>query len=392
MGMTALSVFLMVQIEYGSYATAGKVVGVIALAWTLLGPVMGKAVDRHGQFAVLRWGIAVSTVGRVGLVAAAVTHQPTWALMCFAPLFPATGSIATYTRARWSHAVRSDDDLNTAFSLEASLDEILFIVGPAVATLLATQVASWAGVAVSTAALVVGGYGFILHRASEPPATDSRFGRASGRRSLRLRVPRFGAHLLITTPAVLLTAVIFAAQGALFASTDAATVAMADEAGHKGLSGPVLAVFALGSLIGGLIYGARVWRIALASRLTWGVGLTGLGVSTFIFAPNLVVLAVAMFITGAVVAPTMAVGDGMVQALVPRMRLTEGMAWTRTGIDLGIAVGAALSGYLIERHGSGAGFAVTAAAGLVSAAIALGSWPYLRTRRHFEERVGHDAP
>jgi MFS family permease len=108
-------------------------------------------------------------------------------------------------------------------------------------------------------------------------------------------------------------------------------------------------------------------------------------VATFGLAPNLAVLAALMFATGLVVAPTMAVGDGMVQALVPRNRLTEGMTWTRMGIDVGIASGAWLAGQLVERHASGAGFLVAALAGAAAAAVALATYPYLRSRRRFEE-------
>ncbi len=191
--------------------------------------------------------------------------------------------------------------------------------------------------------------------------------------------------MLISVPAVLITSLIFAAQGALFASVDISTVGFADELGHKSLSGPVLALFAVGSLVGGLAYGARVWKHSLASRLVWGVVLTAAGAVTFGLAPNLVVLALLMFATGVVVAPTMAVGDGMVQALVPRNRLTEGMTWTRTGIDMGIASGAWFAGYLVEHHGASAGFTVTSIAATLSAVVALASWRYLRARRRYEE-------
>jgi MFS family permease len=359
-------------------------VAVVAISWAILAPFVGRFVDRFGQSATLRWGFGIAIVGRVAMVWAALSHQPEWALLACAPFFAASGSISTYTRSRWVYLVRDNDALNTAFSLESSLDEILFIAGPAVTTILATQVTSWAGIGLSTAALAVGGYAFLTLRETEPPA----FGRAPksphGRRR-RLRRPRLGTHLLMSVPALFITTLIFAGQGALFASVDISTVAFADELGRKGLSGPVLALFALGSLLGGLAYGARVWKHSLASRLVWGVVLTGVGAATFGFAPNLLVLALLMFITGLVVAPTMAVGDGMVQALVPRNRLTEGMTWTRTGIDLGIASGAFFAGYLVEHRGAGAGFTVTAIAGATSAVVALLSWGYLRARRRYEE-------
>ena len=177
----------------------------------------------------------------------------------------------------------------------------------------------------------------------------------------------------------------------MFASVDAGTVRLAEELGVKAWAGPVLAVWALGSLVGGLAYGSMVWHGSLASRLLWGVSFTGIGASTFALAPSLTVLAALMFLTGMVIAPTMAVGDGVVHALVPRARVTEGMAWTRVGMDGGVALGAALAGMLIERHGSGGGFAVTTVAGLTGLVLVAASWNYLRRKRAYEEEVSRDG-
>ena len=94
-----------------------------------------------------------------------------------------------------------------------------------------------------------------------------------------------------------------------------------------------------------------------------------------------------MFATGLVIAPTMAVGDGVVHALVPRSRVTEGMAWTRVGLDMGVAAGAWLAGVLIDRGGAAGGFTVTTVAGVGGLAITLATWRYLRRTRAYDEEV-----
>ncbi|NTV39247.1 MAG: MFS transporter [Demequinaceae bacterium] len=406
MGMTGLATFLLVQIEYGSYATAGAVLGIASVGNGLVAPFMSRLVDAYGQSRVLRPAFAFGIVARVGLVVAALAHAPAWVLFCVAPFFAVTGSQSTLTRARWSHIVPDKHALNTAFSLESSLEEVLYIAGPALATILATTVASWLPSIIAAATLLVGGYVFLSLRATEPPARKADAGTVPltmapvidgslhrvgisdlpPARPRRYRNP-FKGHLLVTTPALVITTIIFATQGALFASVDASTVALADELGHKRWSGVVLAVWALGSLIGGLAYGARVWTGSLASRLLWGVSAAGIGAALFHLAPNLVVLAALMFATGVVIAPTMAIGDGVVHALVPRSRVTEGMAWTRVGLDMGVAAGAWLAGILIDRGGSADGFAVTTAAGLAGLVIMLGAWRYLRRTRAYDEEV-----
>ncbi len=406
MGMTGLATFLLIQIEYGSYATAGAVLGATSIGYAIVAPLMSRLVDDYGQSRVLRPAFAFGFAARVGLVVAAMTHAPAWVLFCVAPFFAITGSQSTLSRARWSHIVPDKHALNTAFSLESSLEEVLFIAGPALATILATTVASWLPSVIAAATLLVGGYVFLSLRATEPPARkadagtvpltmapviDGYFHRVGisdlpPARPRRYRNP-FKGHLLVTTPALVITTFIFATQGALFASVDASTVAFAEEMGHKRWSGVVLAVFALGSLIGGLAYGAKVWTGSLASRLLWGVSAAGIGAALFHLAPNLVVLAALMFATGLAIAPTMAIGDGLVHALVPRSRVTEGMAWTRVGLDMGVAAGSWLAGVLIDRGGASDGFAVTTAAGVGGLVIMLATWRYLRRTRAYDEVV-----
>ncbi|WP_062519375.1 MFS transporter [Demequina silvatica] len=412
MGLTGLATFLLVQIEYGRYEFGGMVVAAIAISYAIVSPQVGRLVDAYGQSRVLRIGYAIAIVGRIAMIAAALTHQPIWVLIALTPLFAAGGTQSTHTRARWTHIVPDKDALNTAFSLESSLEEVLFVAGPALATVLATQVTSWLPSAIAVVSLAIGGYGFLSLKATEPPArradarrfqaehdhstalvidgTLERVGLPPRPRGLRRYRGALRGHLLVTTPALIVTTVIFATQGAMFASVDAATVAFAEELGHKDMAGLVLAVWAIGSLVGGLAYGSRVWARTLASRLLWGVSVTGIGAVSFMFAPGLLALGALMFLTGLAIAPTMAVGDGVTHALVPRSRLTEGMTWTRTGMDVGIAAGAWLAGAIIDRHGSQGGFLVTACAGVAGVAIAAASWRYLRARRAYEEQITRD--
>ncbi len=410
MGMSGLGTFLLVQIEYGSYAKAGAVLGVASLGYAALSPAISRLVDDYGQSRVLRIGFGLAVAARVAFIVAALSHAPLWLLMTLGPMFALSGSQSTLSRARWTHIVPDKHALNTAFSLESSLEEVLFIAGPALATILATQVAPWLPAVISAVTLLFGGYIFLSLKETEPPARRADAGTVpltmapvidgslprvgiTGELPIRTR-RRYGnplrGHLLVTTPALVITTIVFATQGALFASVDASTVAFADELDLKAWSGPVLAVWAAGSLVGGLVYGSRVWHGSLASRLLWGVTACGIGSALFHQAPNLVVLAALMFVTGMVIAPTMAVGDGVVHALVPRSRVTEGMAWTRVGLDAGVAAGAALAGHYIDSKGSQGGFAVTTVTALSGVVLMAASWHYLRRKRAYEEEVGRD--
>ena len=161
MGLTGLSTFLLVQIEYGRYEYGGMILAAIAVSYAVVSPQVGRLVDAYGQSRVLRWGYAIAIVGRIAMIGAALTHQPIWVLVALAPLFTAGGTQSTHTRARWTHIVPDKHALNTAFSLESSLEEVLFIAGPALATVLATQVGSWVPSVIAVVSLAVGGYAFL---------------------------------------------------------------------------------------------------------------------------------------------------------------------------------------------------------------------------------------
>ena len=409
MGLTGLATFLLVQIEYGSYGWAGGVLAAIAVSYAIVAPQVARLVDGYGQARVLRWGYAVALAGRIGMLVAVFTGQPLWVLIVIAPTFAAGGSQATLTRARWAHVLKDRRQLDTAFALESSLEEVVWILGPALATVLAVSVGSWVPSVMAIVSLAVGGYVFLSLRDTEPPArralaeaglSQSGLTEASlavapttagaaialppvtGASARRLRRPRnpFSGHLLLTTPTIAIAGLIFLTQGAMFASIDASVVAFAEGAHAKSASGLVLAVWAAGSLVGGLAYGVIAWRRTLATRLFWGVTATGLFAVSLLFAPSLFVLGGLLFGMGLFIAPNMVIGDALVHHSIPRARMTEGMTWTRTGIDLGVAAGAWGAGVAIDAHGSGAGFAVVGAAGLAGMLVVACAWRYIRSR------------
>jgi len=408
MGLTGLATFLLVQMQYGSYAWAGIVLAAIAVSYAIIAPQVARLIDAHGQATVLRWGFAIALAGRAAMLVAVAMELPLWALIAIAPTFAAGGSQSTLTRARWAHVLKDRTRLDSAFALESSLEEIIWILGPAVATVLAVSVAPWVPSVIAMLSLAVGGYVFLSLKDTEPPArrhtADAGLAEAAlavapataaaaialppvtgaAARPIRRRRPLSG-HLLVTAPALAIAALIFLTQGAMFAAIDASVVAFAEDLGAKGAAGLILGLWAAGSLVGGLAYGVIAWRRTLATRLFWGVTATGLFAVALVFAPSLFVLGGLLFGMGLFIAPNMVIGDGLVHHSIPRARMTEGMTWTRTGIDLGMAIGAWTAGAAIDARGAGAGFAVTAAAGLAGLLVVASAWRFIRSRPSFEE-------
>jgi MFS family permease len=365
MSMVGIGAVLMVQGLYGSYAMAGRVAAVLGLAQAFLAPQIARWVDRRGQRRVLLPVLAVSAVGMGGLITAAVLGAPEWVLWPFAAIAGGSqGSYGSMVRARWNHSLADPRRLHTAYSLESSIDELVFIVGPVLATTLATAVAAPSGLVVAGVAAVVGGLLFVMQRATEPPVV----------------VP--GAEVrhrpVVLVPGMPVMVLVFVAMGMIFGSVEVTTVAFAEELGSKGLSGVVLAVFALGSMVAGLAYGARHFTSPASRRFVIGMAAFGPGVSLVLLADSLWMLATVMFVAGMAIAPTVITGNGLVQDMVGKHQLTEALTWVGTSIGIGASLGASVAGARVDAAGAHAGFLIAVGAAWFATLLTLAASRTLR--------------
>jgi predicted MFS family arabinose efflux permease len=267
-------------------------------------------------------------------------------------------------RARWNHALDDPRRVHTAYSLESSIDELVYIVGPVLATTLATAVAAPSALVVAGIAAVAGGLLFVVQRATEPPVVVPD-----------AEVRHRPVALIPGMPVVVL---VFVAMGVIFGSMEVVTVAFAEERGSKGMSGVVLAVFALGSMIAGLTYGARHFTSPASRRFVIGMAALGPGVSLFLLADSLWVLAIVMFVAGLAIAPTVITGNGLVQDMVGRHQLTEALTWVGTSIGIGASLGASVAGARVDAAGADAGFLITVGAAWFATLLTLAASRTLR--------------
>ena len=122
--------------------------------------LQGRLIDRLGQGRVLP--VAVVGLRASGMVADDGRRRAGLAgrrgrTLCAALAGAAMPQIGSCVRARWSHLVAGPGaTLQTAFAFEAVVDEAVFIVGPALVTVLATAVHPLAGLAAAVVAALVG--------------------------------------------------------------------------------------------------------------------------------------------------------------------------------------------------------------------------------------------
>ncbi|MFK0291350.1 MFS transporter [Streptomyces sp. NPDC090442] len=359
MGMLSVSAVLMIAGGRGSYALAGAVTATGLAATALVGPWTARLVDRHGQARIAVPATAVAVLGSLSLLLCVRAGAPDWTLFASYAATATTPNTGGMSRARWAHLLRADPAArHAANSFEQAADELCFLLGPLLATLLCTAVAPEAGTAVAATLLLTGVLLFAAQRRTEPPAVP----RPPGRPGSPLRAPGL--------PPLLLT---FVATGAVFGSLEVVTLAYADAHSVRAAAGGLLALQAAGSGAAGLLFGllppaTRPARRFLRCAAAMAALLTLPLLAATTGAPLL--LAAALLTAGTATAPTMVTGMGLVQSRTPAGRLNEGMTLAVTALLAGIAAGSATGGWAADHLPSPAtGYAVPAAAATLALAL-----------------------
>jgi MFS family permease len=358
MSMIGIGIVLMVSAVTGSYGIAGGVSATCALAYAAGSPVVGRLADRYGQDRVLPPLVLANAVSMTTLVLCATPHTPAWAFFLAAAAAGATSpSLGAMVRARWSHLLTGTGGvLNTAFAFESVADELIFVTGPVIVTLLATQVHPAGGVAAAGLFTLVGALTLATQRRTQPPPRPREDGQTGSAITNRALMVLCGVYLLM---------------GSVFGAIDVSAIAFAQEQGHRGLAGALLGCYALGSATGGLWYGARNWRTRLDRRFRRSLALLVIGLVPITLIHNLWIMMAVIFFCGLAISPTLIAGFGLVERLVPARQLTEGLTWVSTFIGIGVAVGASVAGRLVDAYGSAGAFLFPVCAGIAAVVVGL---------------------
>jgi len=366
-----IGIVLMVSALYGSYGLAGALAAANGVSWAIGTAVLSNLVDRYGQRRVMYPAILISAAALSLVVAFALWGLPAWSL--FPPVIVSGvtgGAPGALVRARWNHVITKPEQLHTAYSLESTLDELTFVIGPVAATALSTQVHPAAALIAPIVLGLVGAQLFYSQRATEPPPAP--------RRDPAVEHPSFLRRLILLVPGVGSVIAVNLLIGCVFGSIDVSVVAAATGWNMRSASGAVLAVFSLASGIAGFYYGSRGWSSPLPKRFLIGVALLFVFAALLPFVSSIVALGLIGLLVGATVAPTLINGNSLVGRLVPNGRLTEGLSWMGTGIGIGASIGSSVSGGVIDRAGYHGGLITVVVFAALAAIVALASSRTLR--------------
>ncbi len=359
-GMLSLAFLIHIERIFDSYGAAGLVLAATSVGQAIAGPLTSRWMGRFGMRPVL---IVTLIICAAGVFVIAFLLLPLWAYMLVGLIVGlSTPPIQPAVRTIYPKMV-SGRQLTPLFSLDASAQEIIWVTGPFITVVLATQLSPVAALSVAGAFMVGGGIWFI----ASPEVGKVRI--PPSRRKLGM-VLRNRAVLLSTAGGFLLIG--------SAASIEVGVVAVFGEGGTE--AGILFGLWAIASLVGGLSMGhLPIGPWAMANRFAIVV----VGMLLAPFALEFWWLALALIVAGIGIAPVLAVMFAIVSASVKFSETAEAYGWLGTGQLIGAALGSAIAGFLIDGFGAIGGFWAAIAFAVIGMLVAIlfrGWHPDLRGR------------
>ena len=330
-GMGALALFLFVRGAGGSYAMAGLAVGASTVAGCVGAPLLGRLVDRQGQTRIMLPSMLVQVTA---LLLLAITAPGTGVLLfglCALYGFSAP-PLAAAMRATWASLIDDRRQIGRAFTLDATAQEVIWILGPVLAAVLAEGISTRAPLIAMAAFSATG----VVWFATSAQSRTWRAERSADR------------HLLGPLGTGPVRRVLLSILGLAFAwgALELAIPAYAEQ--NDASAGALLSIWAVGSVIGGLGYAARTWGGTPQRMMGILLGLNLVSFLILFLSQTPLQLGILLLLTGVVNAPVIATFYVLIEELTPAGSVTEAFTWISTTFLVGISGGVALAGIVAD--------------------------------------------
>lgn len=356
MTMTLLALILVGEEATGSLAVGARLAGVATITAGIAAPLRGRQLDRGGLRKGLQAASALTAIVLLALALAVQLDASIWVLYAIAAAEGVSLAALSGGFRALLVGVVSAEDLPRANTLEAVFIEVAFVAGPSLAGALALVVGPVGVLVVMAAAGAVATWLIGTLPAVEPH--EDRTAAAPWR-----------------APGAIAVYLLALAMGATVGLVESALPPRAEELGlAAATAGPLLALTALGSAVGGVAAAFRHDQrryqgvVAIVLLVAFGVLLGGLAA-----APTIATVGVLLFAMGAPIAPLNALGALRLQDHLPPSRLGEGFAVFTAMILVGAGIGQSITGQLLDNVGPQAlltaAAAVPIAAGVITGVV-----------------------
>lgn len=359
-GVNGLAIVLFIRAESGSFATAGGVAGAYAVGAAGVAPFLGRVVDRSGAPRVLiplalAHGVLLALLVALGLSGAATLALLAVGFLAGAAI-PPVGSVL---RALWPGLMEGQADLvTTAYALDAVVIEVSFVLGPVIVGLAAAYASPQLALLVAIVLVIAGTVAFCTvapvrgYRPRDDADADTG-GRLGALRSAGVRT------LILTTLPI----------GFCVGAAEVTFPAFGESLGEPALAGPLIAIWSLGSAIGGLVYGAHGHRLPVRTAYLRTLAVIPLVTLPLVLPSSFAAMAPLALLSGIAIAPLIAAGSQLVGEIAPQGALTEAYTWPLTALVGGVAAGNAAAGVIVSEAGWREAFLAAALVGAVGIAV-----------------------
>lgn len=346
-GMMTLGFVMHIEEMHDSYAIAGIALGAETIGAAISGPLLGRLL---GPFGVRRVILTSAVIGAIAIALIGIFYMPP-ALVVFLALIVGLTSPPIQSAVRTLYPILVEKKLlNAVYSLDATAQELIWVVGPVLA---AFGAATWGTGPVVVAMGIVQILG-ALWFASNPEVGSLKIPKSTGKMGKVLK-----SRLVLTN-----VIIGFLMVGS-FSGVEVGAVAVAD----KAVAGLVLAALSVGSILGGLVLGNRAktkWA------LTKFLSIIAAGYLLYLLNPSDPLwMAITFFIAGLGVAPAFAVLAATIANNIKMNDTAEAYGWINTGQLMGYSAGAAMAGIAIDVVAPTAAMSVSMVFGIAAVIVAL---------------------
>jgi MFS family permease len=357
-GMTGLAILLFVQRQTGSFAQAGTASAVYVLGLAVVAPLLGRLIDRAGPRLLLTVSSAVYPVALMALVALVFqAMHPLWVAACAFVAGAALPPITICMRTLYPRALSDLSLLQSAFSIDSVLIEIIFILGPALVAIFVAIGYPAGAVLLAAMCALVGGTIFVRSPAVRNWTIHATHG------------PR-GRISLLDHPRLLVVFGVTVLYSVAFGLFEVAVTAFAADKSVPAAAGITLALASVGSAVGALVYGSRSWSPPLSAQFLIALSLMAAGILLLAPVTNVYAFAAFSVLAGAPMATVISAQSMLVSRLAPREMLAESFTWGATCLLGGISGGIAAGGVLAEHLAPPLVIVIAAAAAGAAAVMA----------------------
>ncbi|MFA1532826.1 MFS transporter [Corynebacterium belfantii] len=338
LSVTSIAIVLLLLERTDSAAKAGIIASGLVLGQGITGPIRGRYVDTHRTSVGLKVTSIAYGIGLIGLpVVLSESLFSGYLLVFLAGLMcpPST----QVSRAKLAQAA-ADTERNRVYALQSVISELVLICGPALVAFVVAAFSPSIAMQVSGAIAIIGGLGLARscrYFGIDHPPSSSAANQPRGRLSS-------AAWRIIVSVAVL--------GGFVYVDRFVSTF-WSGNSGESSLGAILIVIWAVGSMLGGIISGSKEQTYSLIIPFLAVVFLTAvLTVMMYIFQANsqgLLLLGTVLLVHGGFITPCLARLYSSLAVLAGAAR-ARAFGWKASFTTASGAVASAIGGAVSESH------------------------------------------